>query len=164
MTTLNNKGYLLLEAILAVGLTVVIMGSGLYLWIQSIKDWYQGESYFEIRQNSREAISKLTDEIRESHGVEIVDSASGWIKVYKTYDKSQFTSFKIKKNKLFIGYNNILNPNSELANYINVLKVEYLPEGVTEADDAKGVKIYMQFAHNKKTYEVNTSIAFRCKQ
>lgn len=159
----NNKGYLLIETIVAVGISIIVIGCGMLFLFISIKSCCESETKMELNYNCKETANKIASEIRDSYGVEIIDSNNGWVKVYKSEDKTQFISFRIKKNKLFVGYGNTLNSNSEFSNYLKTFKVTYLPNGVDNPEQARGVNIFMEFEKNKDTIKVSTSAAFRCK-
>ena len=161
---LENRGYMLLEIILAITIGMLVVGAGSCILYNLIKAWGDEESKLEISYNLKESLNSLTDEIRGCYGVEILDASNGnWIKVYKSEDKSKFITYRAKNNKLFIGYNNIVNPNSELANFIKSFKVNYLPLGVTESENASGVKIELKLENNKKSLDSAASVAFRIK-
>lgn len=158
----NNSGYLLMEAVVCAFLTFIVFGSAIHIFSYANNNWKNGEDYYDMSQNYRQANIKLIDEIRESCGLEILDSSnSGWIKIYKSIDKSQFITLKLKYNKLFIGYNNLLNPNAELCNYIETFRVEYLPKGSKSTDKATGVNVYMKFKKDNKEFSSKNCIAFR---
>lgn len=164
MKYINDKGYLLIEVILAVCIGMLVLGTASMLLFSGLKDWSDSESRFEITYNLREAMNYIADEIRGSYSVEILDfSDDGWIKVYKTSEKSKFTTFRLKNNKLFIGFGNTLNPNAEISNFIKAFKVTYIPEGETDPDKATGVKLLLKFERNKQQLETITSLAYRCR-
>lgn len=161
----NNKGYLLIEIILAVCIGVMVLGTGTMLLFSGLKDWNEGESRLEVTYNLREAMNYIADEVRGSQGVEILDfTENGWIKVYKTSDKINFTTFRLKSNKLFVGFSNTLNPNAEVSNFVKTFKIDYIPEGVTDPNRATGIKIILKVERNKQNMEIATALAFRCKK
>lgn len=160
---LRNNGFMLIELVVAITISVIIIGTGFLILNLCLKNWSYAQSSMELNYNSREVTDKLVDEIRESYGVEILDNNQGWIKIYKSMDKTKFITYKVKNNKLFVGYNNTLNSNSEFANYIKSLKLTYLPDGEKNVDAAKGVNIYLEFGDNNKNSNINTSVAFRCR-
>lgn len=164
MKGLNNKGYLLIEIILAVSISMLILGTALMILFDVLKNWSVGESKLEITYNLREAMNYIGDEVRGGSSVEILDSSdSGWIKVYKNSDKSSFTTFRLKNSKLFVGFGNTLNPNSEISNFVETFKVTYIPEGVTEPEKATGINVLLKFKRNKQEIETATGFAFRCR-
>lgn len=161
----NIKGFLLIEYIIAVSLSVIIITAASYLMADSFKNWAKGESHFESGYNCKETINKLSNEIRDSYGVEIIDNSDkAWIKIYKSSDKKQFITFRLKNDKLFIGLNNTENPNSEFSNYIKIFRVKYLPNNANTFEESKGVNIYLLFEYNKNQFDIDTSIAYRTKQ
>jgi prepilin-type N-terminal cleavage/methylation domain-containing protein len=160
----NKKGFALIEAIVAIVIVGLIAGTATGLMVTTFKTWKMGEEDFDVLYNCKETLNVLEREIRESYGVEIIDQENGWIKVFKNEENSKFTSFKIKNNKIFVGFNSMLNSNSELSRHVSKFKVSYIPSDVTNYKDAKGVKINLKFLFDKKTYNIDTSFAFRNKQ
>lgn len=164
MKYLNNKGYLLIEIMAAVCIGMLALGTASTILFNVLKDWSEGESKLEITYNLREAMNYIADEIRGSSGVEILDSSdNGWIKVYKNSDKLSFTTFRLKNGKLFIGFGNMLNPNSEISNFVKAFKVTYIPKGVTEPEKAAGVNVLLKFERSNQKLNMTTGFAFRCK-
>jgi len=157
----NNRGFLIVELIVAVSIMSVIILTLFALLIVSIRGWNNGESSLELNYNARETLDRLTKEIREGSGVEIIDSSDqGWLKVYKSEDKTEFVTFRLKNNKLFLGLNNIQNPNSEFSNYIKKFRIEYYPKGSSQIN-AKGVKIYLGVGDIRKSIYLDTCVTFR---
>lgn len=158
----NNKGFILLESLAAISISIIIISCGLLILYICLKDWYIAENKMELNYNCCDSINKLVEEIRDSYGVEILDEQNGWIKIYNNSDRTQFTSYRIKNKKLFVGYSNVLNSNSEFANYLKEFKVKYIPQGVEDFSQAKGVNIFMKFEKNNFNFDISTSAAFRC--
>lgn len=158
----NKKGFTLVEVIIAVSVMSIIMICLIALFHTSILGWSYGESKVELNYNGREALGKLSKEISEANRVEILDSTdNGWIKIYKTEDESEYVTFRLKYNKLFIGYNR-LDSNTELTTCLKAFKVEYLPSG-SNINTATGAYITLKLSDNKNVLEFGTSICFRNK-
>lgn len=157
----NDKGFSLIEVVAAVSITSTVMLVILTIFTTCMRSWSYSTSTMELNYNAKETIDKLTKEIQEGYRVEIIDdSGQGWIKIYKTQDLSQFVSFRLKNNKIFLGLNNIETPNCEFSNFVKAFKTEYYPEGCNQID-AKGVKIYLKFGDTKNCIDLNTCVTFR---
>lgn len=157
----NNKGYILLEIIISISIAMLVLSSASVLLYSSVKSWCYAQSSIEVSYNAKEALNKVTKEFNDCYGIEIIDeSGNGWVKVFTSMDRSRFITFRMKNNKLYVGYNNMLNPNSEIASNIKSFKVEYLPKG-SDSYSAKGVTVYFLFNNGKKNFDCNTSVAFR---
>lgn len=162
MNRVNNKGYILIEVLATLLISGIICGVGLNLFTQCAKEWSKGISNYDIIYNCRHSINKLYDEARDSCGAEILDfSDNGWVKLYRSEDENEFITFRMKNNKLFIGYNNVLNSNSEFSNFVDSFKVEYIPNNVDNYKDATGINIFLKYKKDSKIFDTNIKVAFR---
>lgn len=72
-TIINQKGLTLLELVISIGLTAMIMISGIFLYFAGIKSWQKSDLHLELQQNARIAIKTISEAVRNAKTVEVLD-------------------------------------------------------------------------------------------
>lgn len=62
----HSKGFTLIEVLVAIGISVVLLASAYELYFLANKTWIQSNVKYEVRQNARIALERMSRDIRQS--------------------------------------------------------------------------------------------------
>ena len=172
----RREGYLLLESIASLSITVILLLMLFTLLFQCINMKYNIEDKIELQQQAAEITTHIEDTIGNSMGIISINSIKGENYIentgsidavsikckYKNIDERSLTEFKeidLKKNisKIFI---NTLNDKSiksgeyEIGDYIDKMHIEI-------SKDGRCADIKLQLSKNKQSYESRFKVYIR---
>ncbi|MDK2836340.1 MAG: hypothetical protein PWP21_1117 [Thermosediminibacterales bacterium] len=123
----NSSGLTLIELIMSAGIMVMVLTVLFAFFSAGVRSWKLADTQMEVQQNARIAFDWLSKDIKIAKEYKIIEDSK--LKI-TTYDGGVLTYYK-SGDKLMIEKNGGHNP---VANYIDFLKFEQMPEGTIKID------------------------------
>jgi type II secretory pathway pseudopilin PulG len=74
MSTMKKTGFTLLELIMVLGMTVVLMGTVMYVFLVTTRTWNAGQDRAGVRTEVTQAIEAMTQDLFEATSINLVNA------------------------------------------------------------------------------------------
>ena len=138
----SNKGFTLVEAIIVIGLIVLVLAIVTNIFVLSQKSFHTGVEMSEVQQDARVCANEIIDELKFSKKVSL-----------KSSDFTSGNYYKIYKNGSSIIIENVISGDTHsYGDYIQGLTFS------TGDEESNIVQFTIQVTTGKETFEVDSSL------
>lgn len=168
-----NKGFTLVELIIALGMFGAVISLIMSIFIVNLKSYIRINTDLELQYQAQHIINFMSSRILESsdidkiiNGTTIYTNPIEEIKVTKIsfqngLNKSEWFNFEVKNNNIYYGKGSYNSPVTvEVGNYIKEMRVGPIPRGNT-IKESKAIIIKLLMIKESQEYEIEQIIAMR---